>query len=309
MDKVSSVISSCLDKYLSGEIADSYRIFKFKWDKLNVSKYEEEQEAQVFYRLRRRKEYEEEFEIKDLLHIPINKREVINNQRYSINGFPCLYASTSIYQCWEELRRPNLMNLYAAGLMFTENMRFLDLRLIRPINNESQLRTFLLRLPLIIACSIKVRNDNATFKPEYIIPQILLHTIINNKSKIDGILYSSMRKDYEYYNKAEPNIEDCSRNENIVVPAKVVCESSKICDKLLRQIEISQPLNFEQELIKGAISFEKYENYNNTIFGQMESILMSSRTFYPENPNKFNFCLGEGFPMRIKRPENNICLI
>ena len=139
----------------------------------------------------------------DLLHIPLNKRGIIANQRFSINGFPCLYASTSLYQCWEELRRPRLNNLYAAGLLFSNNMKLFDLRLIRTIKNEEQLRAYMTRLPLIIACSIKTSEDNDTFKPEYIISQILLHHIINKKDKIDGILFSSMRKDYDFFNADE----------------------------------------------------------------------------------------------------------
>ena len=42
----------------------------------------------------------------DMKHIPFNKRSKITNQRYSINGIPCLYLGNSALVCWEELNRP-----------------------------------------------------------------------------------------------------------------------------------------------------------------------------------------------------------
>lgn len=44
--------------------------------------------------------------------------------------------------------------------------------------------------PLIAACSIKVKHREDSFKPEYIVPQLLLQWIRNNQ-EIDGIRFSS----------------------------------------------------------------------------------------------------------------------
>ena len=275
IEKVHSTISSCIDKYLQGAIAEAYALFNTQWGKIKIPKYEEHIKNMKFYRMRSRKEDEKEFSASDLLHIPIDKRHIIRNQRFSINGFPCLYASTSLYQCWEELRRPHLQELYAAGLLFTNDIALLDLRIIRNIKNAKQLKAFMVRLPLIIACSIKTKDDKAEFKAEYIIPQILLHTILNVKSNIDGILYSSLRKDYRYFLQYE-NIENSILNENIVIPAKVHYDNNTFVDDLKKMIEISQPLNFEQEIIKGLISFNKTEQYEKTIFGQMEQLLIDA---------------------------------
>ncbi|MFW1494652.1 hypothetical protein ACEV9S_24505, partial [Vibrio parahaemolyticus] len=44
--------------------------------------------------------------------------------------------------------------------------------------------------PLIAACSIRVKNPSDNFKPEYIIPQLLLQWARDYKS-IDGIRYTS----------------------------------------------------------------------------------------------------------------------
>ena len=124
IEKVHSTISSCIDKYLQGAIAEANTVFNIQWWNRKILEYEEHIENMIFYRMRTRKEDEKDFSASDLLHIPIDKRHIIKNQRFSINGFPCLYASTSLYQCWEELRRPHLQELYAAGLLFTNELLY-----------------------------------------------------------------------------------------------------------------------------------------------------------------------------------------
>lgn len=57
------------------------------------------------YRMRRM-ENRRDVSNKDLFHIPLNKRGIVNTNRYSAPGYPCLYLGTSIYACWEELGRP-----------------------------------------------------------------------------------------------------------------------------------------------------------------------------------------------------------
>lgn len=281
---VSCFVQFVITKYLKGEITDASWAFKIQWEKNHIPYYGNKMKKRLFFRMRNKREDESNFVPSDLLHIPLNKRGIIANQRFSINGFPCLYASTSLYQCWEELRRPHLPSLYAAGLLFTNDLRLFDLRLIREINNEKQLETFLVRLPLIIACSIKTIDDEALFKAEYIIPQILLHHLITKKHNLDGIIYSSMRKDYDYY-KAYNNPEECSRNENIVIPAKITYEGNDFVDNLTEMIEISEPLNFEQEIIKGSIAIKSSALYSNTLFGQMEELILSAKVYKASNIN------------------------
>ena len=302
IEKMHNVIQSCIAKYMCGNITKANVYFNNQWKKANIITYNELYRSHLFYRMRSKKEGEQNFEAPDLLHIPLNKRDLIKNQRFSINGFPCLYLSTSLYQCWEELRRPNLRNLYATGIMFTEDLKLFDLRLIRKIKTTKQLEAFLQRLPLILACSIKVKDDKGIFIPEYIISQSVLHTIIDKTNGIDGILYSSMRKDYDYYN-ADGNIMDYDRNENIVIPAKLVVENNgekkDLRDNLLRMIEIGEPRNFEQELIKGEIGYVTSKSYKKTIFGQMESLIKEGKTFCPLNNSNLKYSWGKGFSERL----------
>lgn len=282
MADVSSFVSLIINKYLKGEITDANWVFKKHWEKNQMPYYDDIMDNRVFFRMRKKKDEEKDYVPSDLLHIPLSLRNKTVNQRFSINGFPCLYASTSLYQCWEELRRPHIQILFAAGLLFNNNLKLFDLRLIRAINNEKQLKAFLVRLPLIIACSIKTIDDKSSFKPEYIISQILLHYLINKKHNLDGIIYSSMRKDYDYFNAAH-NPEECSKNENIVIPAKVTLDGNIFVDNLKELINISEPLSFEQEIIKGTIGFQETKQYNNSIFGQMEKLIMSANVYNATN--------------------------
>ena len=135
------------------------------------------------------------------------------------------------------------------------------------LKTKHELKCYLQRLPLIIANSLIVKNDNDTFKPEYIIPQILLHSVI--KEKTDGIIYTSLRKDFAFYNAKQ---WDFTKNENIAIPVKS-SQNEGLCKKLLSQIDVSDALNVEHEMIRGTIKFEKDNKYNNTVLGQLENQL------------------------------------
>ena len=78
------------------------------------------------------------------------------------------------------------------------------------------------RIPLMLACSFIVKNTSDVFKREYIIPQMLVETIISNnrkitqheKSAIDpdviwGVIYTSthISNDFPYGKKFLENID------------------------------------------------------------------------------------------------------
>lgn len=47
----------------------------------------------------------------DMFHIPLNKRERVSTQRYSIPGVPCIYLGQNSYVCWKELDTPSIDNV------------------------------------------------------------------------------------------------------------------------------------------------------------------------------------------------------
>lgn len=211
---------------------------------------------EFYYRTRERKPGVE-FSIQDMFHIPLNKRGIVSTQRYSSLGYPCLYLGNSIYSCWEEMRRPIFNNLMFSAYKVKYTFRVFDMRIPSDSDYASEvLVQTIRRLPLVLACSFIVKNPSDVFKPEYVIPQMLIETIICNnrkitqceKSRIDpdviwGFIYTSthISKDFPY-----------GRHflENIVLPVIESNNPSNYCHCLASLFDISQPLCYEYESLK-----------------------------------------------------------
>ena len=165
-----------------------------------------------FYRIR--KSNGKPFESEDLFHIPFEKRGKVRSQRYSISGFPSLYLSNSLYTWRRELNCPTIEELYYIELKSTRNLNFFNLTWNPHEQSSSKVGLYysLMRWPLIALCSVKVKNPEDNFKPEYIIPQILLQWIRNNKN-FDGIAYDSTHVD-------KNNTPQKGYFQNFVLPVK-----------------------------------------------------------------------------------------
>lgn len=211
---------------------------------------------EFYYRARERK-IGEEFSILNMFHIPLNKRGIVSTQRYSSPGYPCLYLGNSVYSCWEEMRRPVFNNLMFSAYKVKCPFKVFDMRVPSDSDYTSEaLAQTIKRIPLMLACSFIVKNSSDVFKPEYIIPQMLVETIICNnrritqseKSEIDpdviwGVTYTSthISKDFPYGKKFL---------ENIVLPVVQSSNPSNYCYFLASLFDISHPLCYEYESLK-----------------------------------------------------------
>lgn len=209
-----------------------------------------------FYRTRERR-IGVEFTILDMFHIPLNKRGIVSTQRYSSPGYPCLYLGNSVYSCWEEMRRPVFDNLMFSAYKVKYAFKVFDLRIPDESDyNDTELIKTINRIPLVLACSFVVKNTTDVFKPEYIIPQMLIETIISNsrqiiqseKSILDpdviwGVIYTSthLNKDFPYGKQYL---------ENIVLPVVETDGKLNYCQYLASLFEISYPLCYEYESLK-----------------------------------------------------------
>lgn len=148
----------------------------------------------------------------EIFHIPLSKRRKVETQRYSITGFPCLYLSSSVYSCWTELDRPPLDKLYVSRFIVKKDVNVLDIGSITPkrlfnydrynpikqsdkmyietLDEKKQIAALLL-WPLIYSCSLHGSSQGDSYKPEYIVPQLLLQWVRKN-TKINGIAYLSI---------------------------------------------------------------------------------------------------------------------
>ena len=114
---------------------------------------------------------------------------------------------------------------------------------IKPL---SKIRNMVVLFPLIIACTFKTKNQNATFKPEYIVPQLLLQYVkeygyIQNRlvkkdeREIYGVMYTSVQKP----TREQADVVQDNTYDNVVLPVIDIKES--YCSRLRDIFEWTDP--------------------------------------------------------------------
>jgi hypothetical protein len=198
---------------------------------------------------------------KDFFHLPFEKRYKVATQRYSIPGLPCLYLSGSLYTCWEEMGRPPFHELQAAAFWVKDGkvvkvLNFSDRPQRLPFFSsmkkdgtidpptggvsvkflEERIAANIVLWPLVAACSIVVQHRDAPFKPEYLIPQMLLQWVTNNDD-FNGVCYFST---HVRGNPTTHPLPIC----NLVFPAKVIRPSGR-CEHLCDIFKMTEPYAWE----------------------------------------------------------------
>ena len=230
-------ILECLKLYLRGKTHEAYNELNRALRDNNIKNFDEILHHEKidnnssFFRIRCSSE-NYLFKPIDFFHIPFEKRGIVKTHRYSIPGYPSLYLGETIYTCWEELSRPNLTNFQVVKFIPTRTLTILNLSPYLG-QNEHKCYNYFMLWPLIAACSIKVKNPQDNFKPEYIFPQLLLQWVLNN-GKIDGIKYKST------HIKDKPN----GFVHNLVFPAKEI-QSTGHCLQLRKDFKVSKPISSE----------------------------------------------------------------
>lgn len=301
-----------INLYYKGLIAKAFNVFEKGIDaieSLNTGKT-------IFkdgFLFRAREGSNKEYSLSEMFHLPFNMRNYSSAQRFSVPGFPCLYLSNSIYVCWEELRRPEINLMQVSRLESTqEYFELLDISMTSDFvlnlleapkrhDYENEDNSYLLRKilnyfafwPVAMACSLKVNDGKAPFKPEYIFPQFLLQYVIQ-KAKFDGIKYLSVEANSHFENRLPTPMGHSS----YVIPVRDTIYPDGHCSILKKNFKITEPISWELlhiinpimsenqedllkyfkrnpfsifplELVKGRLS-----NYSKTIFGKLEIELM-----------------------------------
>jgi hypothetical protein len=248
-DKVLEVLKT----YLDGSPAEAYKMFCAVIDNSlleNILKTQQVQllkREQSFYRLRADKEINAQKIILplELFHIPFEKRHRVATQRYSIPGFPCLYAGSTLLVSCKELNILTHKDLKKAKIVRLSNNSQVNYIDISPINVKEKLAhrktnsllgnasrinyeiyCYGLLYPLIAACHCKINYKESThFKVEYIIPQLILqwYRDFDKLKSISGIRYLSNRV-------KSPNIT--SKHYNFVFPVKDKPKKKGHCGQL-----------------------------------------------------------------------------
>lgn len=237
-----------------------------------------------FYRIRQMPSI---YQVKaeEMFHIPLNKRGIVKTQRYSTSGYPCLYLGESIYGCWEEMRRPSMQTCAVARLQCDSSLNIVNLSVME--NEKEYDYPYNQRLiPLLIACMVPVANHDDTYKPEYIIPQLIIEWILKNRTneKIDGVCYTSTHINNEF------DFPD-SKFLNYALPVYSTDPRKKYCNRLCELFKITKPTTNDIEKLKSGYPVDggeyglseedqQYLNYELSDFGNLEKRL-SDQTRFP----------------------------
>ena len=214
----------------------------------------------------------------EMFHIPYNKRHLVGNQRFSLSGLPCLYLGGSSYICWEELGRKDFSTSNYCGYTLKEGkeINLFDLLLPEEIKDAEQIT----RVVLILSCSLAASRD-CLFKPEYILPQCILHSLINRAFYSHSLFcvryYSShfLNGDADYFEADFDNKDYLPRYVNYVFPAA----SSKTegfndeMKSLFKQTETVSLLHETLLTPEKVLNYIGSDPYLRSQFGLMDSVL------------------------------------
>jgi hypothetical protein len=243
---------------------------------LSVTNYDKNAD---FYRIRKGN-HNNEIIAENFFHIPFEYRGKVSSQRFSIPGFPSLYLGRTVYICWEELNRPNINEFSSLRLNSKVSINYIDLAPPYFEHNlfKAKYYKYLMIWPLIFACTIKVKNIDDYFKPEYIIPQLLLEWIRNVK-RIDGIRYWSTHvKENPLTFKGE--------FYNLVLPVKKNKDTG-LCDNLCNKFEATEIVSWQSlEFATSGANFIA-TNKNKVIDSKMEHLELIKGRKYPYSYSVF----------------------
>lgn len=244
VDTLNRVVSSCYQGRRSTAYIQLKSLLKtYETDSIFV----EIPSDAIFYRMRIC-DLRKEIKRKELFHIPFEKIRQIKTQRYSSPGYPCLYLGVSLYGCWEEMQRPDTESTLFSVFKTIKSFKVVDMRI--PTLKEYLVKAefYLKFFPLIIASTIPVINSEDIFKPEYLLPQMILEWVIEKRREINaiGVYYTSAFKNREFYSLDH-------EWDNLVLPVQKASDKG-ICQELASLFTMTKPTCYEYEFMQGHIN-------------------------------------------------------
>lgn len=220
---------------------------------------------------------------KDMFHIPLDKRGLVLTQRYSVPGYPCLYLAHRVYGCWEEMGRPDFGTTMVSKFEAQKDFKMLDLRVPSKDNWDKDMARYMSFFPLVIASMVQVKNNKDTYKPEYLIPQLLTEWVISKNredkdhGEILGIMYTSSQKNDDF-------VFPDDSFDNYAIPVLKPLDSKKYCKRLIDYFKLTPPTYYDLEVLRQGENFsvgsfdlkgdeEKEQNIELSHFGVMEKFL------------------------------------
>lgn len=205
-----------------------------------------------------------------VFHVPLTQRAKVSAARFSISGYPCLYLSTSIKLCKEEIQPSGKDSslLIASAFQIDRsieqsgvNLKVIELAIkpedFRPIKcsyNDSFVSSltphqmenltiqsnYLLWYPLIAACSFIRTNKKLPFAAEYIIPQLLMQWVRseleNNSDGNEQLLYG-----IRYFSCSSNRASSLGYNYVFPTSGMRGSNNSKYCPVLTKAFRLTLP--------------------------------------------------------------------
>lgn len=252
VQEFSQDILMCLNYYYAGSRREAYQSFEEAIKKIPINDMIAKMPLGKYYRARKPNhkrcilQKAKLFSRDEMFHIPFEKRYLVSIQRYSYPGHPCLYLGSSVNVCCEELdcfeKRLNIAefcfcnnNLLILDMCFFDNYNFQKL-------TKEQFNFFTLVWPLVMICSFRYQETSGmNFRPDYIVPQMLLEYIIDSSLRenlfgtrsmpISGIRYCSVRN----LSKRFEN-RDFNKHMNYVLPVQQV-KCTGLCSALEKSFD------------------------------------------------------------------------
>ena len=190
----------------------------------------------------------------DMMHIPFDKRDLMQPQRFSLSGLPCYYLASTSYCCWIEMDKPNESEFNVSAVKPKRPFRIFNLGVsgstletVSELIEEGRCYTYhgdpdQTMLPLAclrvlaIATSFRVKRSAvyAPFKSEYILSQLIMLAV--KRLNLAGIAYFSKRLN------SDSDAYPICVNLALFAPYEGEEKESSICNDL----EISEPVNYAE---------------------------------------------------------------
>ncbi|MFD1630568.1 hypothetical protein [Pseudopedobacter beijingensis] len=216
----------------------------------------------------------------DNFHIPFNLRHFCATQRYSIPGVPSIYLGATSYLSYEELGRPNISTSYISRFETKKIIRIIEIQTIHnflKFSNDGEISgrfknvlRYLILFPLYFTTTIRVVETSASFKTEYIIPQLLMQFIgASNKGDdaIRGVKFPSSKLIY--------NTDDDHLHFSYVFPI-VKSNTVGFCSFLSNVFHLSKPKLISDILGKVDIG-NSFISYSKSDFAIIDKELLKEK--------------------------------
>ncbi|MCQ2235714.1 MAG: hypothetical protein MJZ18_01815 [Bacteroidales bacterium] len=203
---IARAVKDALSKYINGYTFGAYSLINDLFFPCEIIEGKKDEDSyyyailprlttnvdEIFYRVRKDSHCVTDGDYGQMYHVPFNLRHNVKTLRYNREGYPVLYLSNSLTDAIRE-SRANEGEFVYTKYKASSNLCVLTIGAIPPnaCNRPIEAYSLLAFMPLIIACSVKVSNEENNFKPEYILPQLitdLVHTKKNGE-RIDGVVF------------------------------------------------------------------------------------------------------------------------